>query len=233
METESKNPQVILKLEKANKSWDVGGKKIGVLRNIDLDVFLGESLVVMGPSGAGKSTLLHVLGLLTPIDNGKITFQGKNVRDVGIQDKNIRRHFGYIFQDAKLIPELKVIENVCVPLIHRGIWPAEQYQRALAILTKVGLEHRIYHFPNQLSSGEIMRTAIARALILKPTVLLADEPTGSLDSKTGKLISDLLLNSISLEMSLVMVTHHQPLADCAHRVLYMKDGFLGTDLEAL
>jgi putative ABC transport system ATP-binding protein len=230
MEKISSSQQPIIKLIRANKSWIMGGKEIEVLKNVNLNVFLGESLAVMGPSGAGKSTLLHVLGLLTRIDDGEITFRGRSVRDVGIQDKQVRRHFGYIFQDAKLIPELKVIDNVCVPLIHRGIWPAEQEQRAREFLSKVGLEHRIHHFPNQLSSGEIMRTAIARALILKPTVLLADEPTGSLDSHTGKIISDLLLNAVTPEMSLVMVTHHQPLADCADRVLYMKDGNLGADL---
>jgi putative ABC transport system ATP-binding protein len=217
----------VLKLVNANKSWVIGENTIPVLRNIDLDIFPGESLAIMGPSGSGKSTLLHVLGLLTSIDNGDLLFKGKSVRSPGIKDKTIRRHFGFIFQDAKLIPELNVIDNICVPLMHRGIWPVEQKKRALEILNKIGLGERVYHFPNQLSGGEIMRTAVARAMILEPTVLLADEPTGSLDSQTGKRISDLLLGMVTPDMALVIVTHHQPLADCADRILYMKDGRLG------
>jgi len=230
MEKGRKDKEPVLKLVDANKSWVISGNTIPVLRNIDLDVFPGESLAIMGPSGSGKSTLLHVLGLLTSIDSGSFLFKGNSVRGFGIKDKNIRRNFGFIFQDAKLIPELNVIDNVCVPLVHRGIWPAEQEKKALEILNKLGLGERVYHYPNQLSGGEIMRTAVARAMILEPTVLLADEPTGSLDSHTGELISDLLLDVMTADRALVIVTHHQPLADCADRILFMKDGHLGSDL---
>ena len=227
MEKGRQAKEPVLKLVDASKSWVIGGNTIPVLRDIDLEVFLGESLAIMGPSGSGKSTLLHVLGLLTSINSGEILFKGKRVHGPGIKDKTIRRNFGFIFQDAKLIPELNVMDNVCVPLMHRGIWPVEQKKRALEILDKTGLGDRVYHYPNQLSGGEIMRVAVARAMVLEPTVLLADEPTGSLDSQTGKRISDLLLGTVTPDMALVMVTHHQPLADCAGRTLYMKDGCLG------
>jgi putative ABC transport system ATP-binding protein len=220
----------VLKLVNADKSWVMGDNIIPVLKNVHLDVFLGESLAVMGPSGSGKSTLLHVLGMLTTIDNGDLLFKGKSVRGTGIKDKDTRRNFGFIFQDAKLIPELNVIENVCVPLDHRGVWPAEQEKKARDILEKTGLGHRVFHYPNQLSGGEIMRVAMARAMISEPTVLLADEPTGSLDSQTGKLISELLLGVVTDERALVIVTHHQPLADYADRVVYMRDGHLGSEL---
>ncbi len=222
------SPEPLLKLVNGCKSWHIDGADIGVLKDINLDVFAGESLAVMGPSGSGKSTLLHALGLLASLDQGDIFFQGKSVKGAGIKDKELRRRFGFIFQDARLLPELDMMDNVCVPLVHRGIWPREQKKRALRILTEIGLDHRLHHFPNQLSGGEIMRVAIARAMVLEPTVLLADEPTGSLDSKTGEKITELLLNSVTPDMALVMVTHHQPLADSADRVLYMKDGCLGS-----
>jgi putative ABC transport system ATP-binding protein len=225
--------QPVIELVNADKSWVMGENRLVVLKNVDLKVFPGESLAIMGPSGSGKSTLLHVLGILTSIDGGDILFQGKSVRGAGIKDKTLRRNFGFIFQDARLIPDLTVIDNVCVPLIHRGVWPAEQQRRALEVLEKIGLADRIHHYPHQLSGGEIMRTAIARATVLEPTVLLADEPTGALDSHTGKLIAGLLLDAVTPDRALVMVTHHQPLADCADRILYMKDGCLGSDLKVV
>ena len=226
MGAERHHSNPVMQLVDASKFWFGPGGKTPALRHIDLEVFPGESLAIMGPSGSGKSTLLHVLGLLTFIDEGELLFQGGSVREAKLKDKNLRRNFGFVFQDAKLIPELNVLENVCVPLVHRGVWPAEQKKKAAEMLERLGLGDRMLHYPNQLSGGESMRTAIARAMILDPLILLADEPTGSLDSHTGKTISGVLFQTVAATRALVLVTHNQPLACCATRILYMKDGCL-------
>ncbi|MCP4221342.1 MAG: ABC transporter ATP-binding protein [bacterium] len=227
----SNQKQPVLQLKDVYKSWDIGDRKLDVLFDINLDIFCGESLAIMGPSGSGKSTILHILGLLTSIDKGDILFRGKSIRDISVTDTRVRKDFGFVFQDAKLIPELTVIDNVCVPLMHRGVWPAEQKKRAVTLLDRLGLGERTHHFTNQLSGGETMRVAIARAMISEPLVLFADEPTGALDSKTGKHITDLLLEVVTPERALILVTHHQPLADCADRVVYVQDGRLVDQLK--
>ena len=142
------------------------------------------------------------------------------------QRQAIRLDIGYIFQDSKLIPNLNVIENVAIPLLHRGVWPSKQKEKAALALERVGLGHRFRHKPNQLSGGELMRVAIARALVLQPKIILADEPTGTLDSRNGQIVTDLLYNLVTPETALVMVTHHMPLAERADRILRIQDGFL-------
>ena len=216
----------VIRMENASKSFYLGDNEIRALKNVNLDIFPGQSLAIMGRSGSGKSTLLHTLGLLTPLDQGRIFLRGKSVSRSDMRDKSIRRNFGFIFQDAKLIPDLNVIDNVCLPLVHRGFWPHKQRALALAVLEKVDLTNRIDHSPQQLSGGEIMRVAIARALILNPLILLADEPTGSLDSTTSDIIMNLLLGTVTAQRALVIVTHYEPLAKSADRTASMKDGFL-------
>ena len=217
----------IVQLEKATKSFFIGDRRIEILRRIDLEVYTGESLAVIGPSGAGKSTLLHVLGLLTPIDSGSLRFNGRVISSRNTWwDYKVRSSIGYIFQDAKLIPNLTVLENVCIPLAHRGVWPFHQKRLALEALARVGLEDRLSHHPNQLSGGEMVRVSIARALVFNPVVLLADEPTGNLDSKSGEKIADLLLQIVSPGRALVFVTHNEPLALRADRIVLIKDGQL-------
>jgi putative ABC transport system ATP-binding protein len=216
-----------IQLRAVEKGWKIGTEKFSVLHNINLDLALGQSIAIVGPSGSGKSTLLHILGLLTPIDAGSFDFQGCDIPTSSQTERQaIRIQIGYIFQDSKLIPNLNVIENVCIPLLHRGVWPSKQKERAAVVLERVGLSHRFNHKPNQLSGGELMRVAIARALILQPKIILADEPTGTLDTRNGQIVADLLYKLVTNETTLVMVTHHMPLAERADRILKIQDGFL-------
>jgi ABC-type lipoprotein export system ATPase subunit len=221
----------LIQLHEVEKGWTIGTEKFSVLHQVHLDIFLGQSIAIVGPSGSGKSTLLHILGLLTPIDSGSFQYNDCNMlTSTQLQRQAIRSGIGYIFQDSKLIPNLNVIENVAIPLLHRGVWPSEQKVRAASALEKVGLGHRFRHKPNQLSGGELMRVAIARALIVQPQIILADEPTGTLDSNNGQIVSDLLYNLVTADTALVMVTHHMPMADRADRILGIQDGFLSEKL---
>jgi putative ABC transport system ATP-binding protein len=214
----------LVALRQVSKSWTAGEQEIRVLRDISLEVHAGESVAVVGPSGAGKSTLLHILALLTPVSSGEIWFSGRRLQTDDWWDTSLRRRIGMVFQDAKLLPNLNVVENVCVPLVHRGLWPSRQRQRALSALECVRLEHRLRHYPNQLSGGELMRVAIARVLVTQPELILADEPTGTLDSATGEQIARLLFALVTPERALVLVTHHAPLAAQVSRTIRLKDG---------
>lgn len=217
----------IIELRNATKHWWAGNNKIPILKNVTLQLFKGESVAIMGPSGAGKSTLMHVLALLTPIDDGEIRFNNRVLNDAGKRvNIEILRKISFIFQDAKLIPNLSVFDNVCVPLIHRGVSKKQRQLAVCEVLEKVSLADRIDHLPNQLSGGEIMRVAIARAIITQPEVIFADEPTGSLDSKMGEVVAKLLYSLVSENTALIVVTHQQKLADYADYILTMEDGVL-------
>lgn len=217
----------LIRLRSVCKSWHAGNSRIDVLRDIDLDLYLGTSTAIVGPSGSGKSTLLHLLALLTPIDSGEYWFNGSSVNRGGRWwDAAIRQNIGIVFQDGKLIPSLTALQNVCVPLAHRGVWPRRQKEMARRALDQVGLSQRLKSYPNQLSGGEMIRCAIARALVTDPVLVLADEPTGTLDSKAGAAITDLLFGVVQEQRSLVVVSHHPPLAERADRVVRIKDGAL-------
>ncbi|MGA2084149.1 MAG: ABC transporter ATP-binding protein [Terracidiphilus sp.] len=216
-----------ISLRGVHKSWHAGGTRIDVLRHIDLDIRAGTSTVIVGPSGSGKSTLVHVLALLTPIDSGEYSLNGSNVyADNRWWDVGIRQSIGIVFQDGKLIQNLTALRNVCVPLSHRGIWPRQQKRLAKRALDQVGLSDRVDSYPNQLSGGELMRCAIARALVTEPVLILADEPTGTLDSETGSTISDLLFGVVKELRTLVVVSHNPLLAERADRVVSIRDGIL-------
>jgi ABC-type lipoprotein export system ATPase subunit len=217
----------VIELKNACKGWFARNRRIEVFQNIDLQVYPNQSLAIMGPSGSGKSTLLHLLGLLMPLDSGSMLFDGQPVHsNQRTHHWRLRQNIGIIFQDSKLIPNLTVLENVCLPLAHRSIWPLRQRIVAEEILERVGLSERLMHYPSQLSGGEMSRVAFARALAFKPKVLLADEPTGNLDDKTGETISDLLMSVVDGNHALVMVTHQASLANRADRILHIKDGKL-------
>jgi putative ABC transport system ATP-binding protein len=217
----------LVRLQGVCKTWYADRRPIHVLRNINLNFELGTSTAIIGPSGSGKSTLLHIMALLTPIDEGEYLFKGSSVYAEGLlRDIQIRRSIGIVFQDGKLIPNLTALQNVCVPLLHRGLWPHSQKQLAEDALNQVGLSDRLKSYPNQLSGGELIRCAIARALVTDPVLVLADEPTGTLDSKTGATITDLLFGIVQENRCLVVVSHHQPLAERADRIIRIKDGTL-------
>jgi putative ABC transport system ATP-binding protein len=213
-------------LRGVSKSWTAGRLPIPVLRDVWLDVRCGESLAVVGPSGAGKSTLLHILALLTPVDTGEVWIDGRPLSSRDWWDTGMRRRIGMIFQDGKLLANLSVLDNVRLPLVHRGLWPAHQRELALEALRAVGMEHRLEHRPNQLSGGELMRVAIARVLVMEPRIILADEPTGTLDSANGEQIARLLFGLVTEGRALVLVTHHAPLAAQADRSITLKDGYI-------
>jgi putative ABC transport system ATP-binding protein len=215
----------VLQLKNGCKSWKTGDGSFVCLKGVSLDVYAGQSLAVVGPSGCGKSTLLHVLSLLTPLDAGSVHLAGKEVSALKHgADPAVRGAFGLVFQDGKLIPSLSVLENVCVPLIHRGCRWSRQKTLAGEILEKVGLSHRADHPTSRLSGGEQIRVAIARALVLDPAIVLADEPTGTLDLSMGAQIAALLFSVVRENRALVMVTHNETLAKQADRLVRMADG---------
>ena len=215
------------------KSYVKGQHKVPVLGGAGLTAQRGEFISVVGQSGSGKSTLLHVMGLLDSPDVGEVLLEGKRIDNLPQSARDqLRNHvFGFIFQFYHLLPELTLLENVMTPLMIRhsffGYWSKrkEIRQEAMDILQQVGLEHRVKHLPSELSGGEMQRGAIARALIARPEILLADEPTGNLDSSTGGEIMDTLtrLNEEN-QLTIVMVTHDEAVAQKAHRIVRLAEG---------
>jgi putative ABC transport system ATP-binding protein len=215
----------IVSLKGVDKGWWADGRYLPVLHEVDIEVRPGESLAIVGPSGTGKSTLLHIIGMLTPINKGEVWWDDTRIDDNDLWwDTSLRRQMAIVFQDGKLLPNLRVVDNVCVPLAHRGVRHRRQRELAIKELEGVGLGERLRHYPNQLSGGEHMRAALARALVTAPRLILADEPTGTLDSATGEMITKLLFGAVTEHRALVVVTHHMPLAERADRVVVMQDG---------
>jgi lipoprotein-releasing system ATP-binding protein len=215
------------------KSYRMGQSEVPVLRGVNLKVNRGEFLTIVGQSGSGKSTLLHLLGILDAPDDGEILFEGQRADNLpGPERDRLRnRSLGMIFQSYHLLPELNTLENVLAPLmIAHGVWSywrnrAALRQKATDLLTLVGLAHRLKHKPQELSGGEMQRTAIARALIAEPRVLLADEPTGNLDKQTGGEILEILHDlKRQKRLTVVMVTHDMAIAETADRVVRLVDG---------
>jgi len=197
------------------------------LNNINLSVEKGEFVSIMGPSGCGKSTLLNIMGLLDAPTGGKVTINGDNFES--FSDKQLARfrnlHIGFIFQSYHLIQDLHVIDNVEIPLLYRNMSGKERHKRAEAALVNVGLANRMKHFPSQLSGGQKQRVAIARAIVGNPDIILADEPTGNLDSVMGNEILDILLRlNAQVETTVVMVTHDEHMAKRTHRLVRLFDG---------
>ena len=198
------------------------------LAGINLDVDDGEFVAIMGPSGCGKTTLLNILGLLDNPSVGNYLLDGEEMAGLKENQRTARRrgHIGFVFQSFNLIDELTVEENVELPLKYMGLTANERKTRVIEMLRKLNISHRAKHFPNQLSSGQQQRVAIARAVVCKPRLILADEPTGNLDSKNGKEVMEILAKLNEEGTTVIMVTHSQRDATYAHRVINMLDGFL-------
>lgn len=218
----------IVELRDVWKEYELGRSKVRALRGITLDVEEGEFLALVGPSGSGKSTLLHLIGGLDRPTHGTIRVAGVEVsslRDDGQLSRFRNEYVGFVFQMFYLVPRLTALENVELPLVARGVEPAERRKAALEALKLVGLEHRARHKPTEMSGGEQQRVAVARAVVSKPKLLLADEPTGNLDSANAKLVMDLFRKLIDeLGVTIVMATHNLELLDYCDRAVRLVDG---------
>ena len=219
----------LLQIQELHKAYVLDGVTIQALRGIDLDVARGEFVAIMGPSGSGKSTLMHILGCLDVPDTGSFRLHDQDVtRMSSNQLATLRnREIGFVFQNFNLLPRTSALENVETPLIYAGVGKTERRQRARAALTRMGLGERLYHLPNQLSGGQAQRVAIARALVTQPSLLLADEPTGNVDTATSDEIMS-LLDELNREdgLTIILITHEQEVADHAQRRLFLRDGLL-------
>ena len=203
------------------------------LNNVSFEIGNGEFVAIMGPSGCGKSTLLNILGLLDNPSSGSYELLGQEVANLKEKDRTKFRkgNIGFVFQSFNLIDELNVYENVELPLRYLNISASERKERVTAMLKRMSISHRAQHFPQQLSGGQQQRVAIARAVISSPKLILADEPTGNLDSKNGKEVMELLQELNSEGTTIVMVTHSQRDASCAHRTINLFDGAIVSDVQ--
>ena len=220
------NGNSLIRLEGVTKVFYTEEVETHALSGIHLDINKGEYVSIAGPSGCGKSTLLSIVGLLDTPTEGKYTLNGTPVEDLKLGDRSrIRnREVGFIFQSFNLIGDLNVFENVELPLTYRGMPSSERKERVQKALERVGMSHRVKHYPSQLSGGQQQRVAVARALVGEPAVLLADEPTGNLDSKNGEAVMDLLRELHSAGATIVMVTHDPRFARYASRTINLFDG---------
>ncbi len=221
--------ELLYNIEKLNKTVQTENEEIEILKNINLKVFSGQSIALTGASGSGKSTLLHIMGTLDSPTQGSLQFLGKDLTKFDEKDKADFRNkeLGIIFQFHHLLPEFTTVENVAMQALISGMPYKEAIERAKNILSKVGLEHRFTHKASTLSGGERQRAAIARAILLEPKVLLADEPTGSLDEKSGTHVIDLLLNlNCDNNIALVIVTHNHKIANMMGQSLELRTGEL-------
>jgi ABC-type lipoprotein export system ATPase subunit len=217
-----------LLLVELSKTYIVGEQPLQVLRNINLSIEAGDYISIMGPSGSGKSTLLNMIGLLDRPDLGELFFSG--IDTVNLSEEihtEIRRDaIGFIFQNFQLIPRLTALENAELPLVLAGVSKAKRLERVTKLFEELGIQERMHHLPKQLSGGQLQRVAIARAMVMSPKILLADEPTGNLDQKSGGEVIDVLEALNQKGITLIVVTHDKHLGQRAHRQLAMVDGVI-------
>ena len=224
----TRKDEIFFQMRKIVKQYQLGEEVMTVLKDVDLDVQEGEYLSVLGPSGSGKSTLMNIIGCLDLPTSGEYILRGNPVEEM--DEKELahirRREIGFIFQNSQMLQRMDAMKNVELPLIYAGVRPRERARRAEEMLVKVGLKDRLHHYPNQLSGGQQQRVAIARALVTRPSLLLADEPTGALDQATGRQIMG-LFNELNRDgHTIIMITHDINIARHARRVVNIIDGVL-------
>lgn len=221
----------IIRLENIVKTYYMGDNSLTVLKSISLDIMQNEYVALMGPSGSGKSTLMNILGCLDTPTTGEYFLNRQDVSKMSDDDlADVRNlEIGFVFQQFNLLPRLTAVENVALPLIYAGISKKERTERAMEALKKVGLSDRSHHKPNEMSGGQIQRVAIARALINNPSILLADEPTGNLDSKTGDEVMEIFGKIQSSGNTVILVTHEEEIATFAKRIVRLRDGVIESD----
>ena len=221
----------LLKLTDICKDYQQGKEPVRVLKNVSLTVEKGDYLAIMGPSGSGKTTLMNIIGCLDVPTSGSYELDGKNLKDLTDDElADIRnRHIGFVFQSFHLLPKMNALDNVALPLLYAGVPLKDRRERAAEALKAVGLEERMTFFPNQMSGGQCQRVAIARAMVGKPDLLLADEPTGALDTKAGSQIMEIFRQLSSEGMTIIMITHEPGIARCADKTYRILDGELYTE----
>jgi putative ABC transport system ATP-binding protein len=221
----------LIRLEHIYKSYLMGKQALPVLKGVTLSISKNEYVALMGPSGSGKSTLMNILGCLDTPTDGTYILNGQDVSKMPDDDladvRNIE--IGFVFQQFNLLPRLTALENVALPLVYAGIPRRERLERAMAVLEKVSLSDRGHHKPSELSGGQCQRVAIARALINNPSLILADEPTGNLDSKTSVEIMDIFTSIQAAGNTVVLVTHEEDIAKYAYRIVRLRDGIIESD----
>ena len=224
----------MLKIENLKKVFRTEEVETIALNDVSLEVSEGEFIAIMGPSGCGKSTLLNILGLLDNPTSGNYYLAGKEVGHLKEKDRTQARkgNIGFVFQSFNLIEEMSVFENVELPLVYMGIHKSDRKKRVEEALHRMNISHRAKHFPNQLSGGQQQRVAIARAVVANPKLILADEPTGNLDSKNGKDVMDLLSELNKEGTTIIMVTHSQHDAAFSHRIINLFDGEIVTEVQS-
>ena len=221
----------IIEIKEITRNFSLGSEVVYVLKGIDLSITQGDYVALMGPSGSGKSTLMNLLGCLDTPTSGSYILNGKDVSQMrddelaGIRNKEI----GFVFQTFNLLPRTTALDNVALPMVYAGYSKSERHERAREVLEQVGLGDRMDHHPNQLSGGQRQRVAVARALVNKPSIILADEPTGNLDTKTSVEIMQLFDAIHANGNTVILVTHEEDIAAHAHRIIRLRDGVIESD----
>lgn len=222
---------MLIEINQLRKNYEIGDLLVPALNGIDLKIDQNEYVAIMGPSGSGKSTLMNILGCLDTPSSGTYKFRGRNVSDLNDDglSRMRNREIGFIFQNFNLLPKMTSLQNVELPLMYAGVPRAERRERAIEALEKVSLADRMDHKPSELSGGQRQRVAVARALVTKPGILLADEPTGALDSKTGVEIMSLFDELHKEGNTLIVITHEREVAEYSRRIIFIKDGVISSD----
>ena len=222
---------IVIKTQELAKVYEMGAEQVHALRGVDVEIRKGEYVAIMGPSGSGKSTLMNLIGCLDSPSSGKYWLAGRLVSDLDDDELAYIRNkeIGFVFQTFNLLPRATALHNVELPLIYNGTPSEERIEKAKKALERVDLVDRMHHKPNELSGGQRQRVAIARALVNSPSIVLADEPTGNLDSKTGDEIMNLFRSLHAQGNTIILVTHEHDIAQHAHRIIYIRDGRIASD----